>query len=747
MDAAFLAGTELFRDLPRADLEELAGYFEVVEFGADEILIRQGDPGDFMYLILSGCIRVVAVGKNREETLLADLGPGQTAGELALWTGGPRTATICTAIPSRLAKLTREDFDRFGRNHPKAVRAIDRVISALLRRGQIASALRSSDLFGNLEPSALREIEAELEPTLVRSGDTLFSRGECGDALYIVVTGLLEVRGDRDGEPCILAQLGRGETVGEMAVLDDTERSATVVAIRDSHLAKLSRDGFARLLRKHPEAVLSLVSRKLAARLRSGIAPSPSMRSLASIAAVAVSSGVPLDRFCDSLADSLSAHGRTLCLSSARFDAYAGKPGLAESAENEAADSRVIELLGNLETEYRYVIYQADDSDSAWTARCLRQCDRILMVGDAGSDPRSGVGAAVVWRALDAPIRRRASLVLLHRNAGEEPSGTREWLSDRRIGRHYHIRLDSTADFGRLARYITGRAVGLVLGGGAARGFGHVGVIRAIREAGIPIDMVGGTSAGSFMAVACALEYDDERTLQANVGAWEASLSDVTLPVVSFLSGRNAARYGLNLLRDKQFEDLWLPCYCISANLSRARVQVHDRGSVVRSLMATSRIPALLPPILWDGDLLVDGGIINNVPVDVMRAYPECGVVIASDVSPACEPLENSEFGDWVSGWYAFMQLAKPAKRRQRYPNMFRVLLRTTELGGAAHKRQVVGAADLYLTPPMADFKMTAYKRAREMADIAYAYAVPTIREWLASCDCARLLVRPPEGA
>ncbi len=735
---SFLSSAEIFREIPEPALRELAARLELIDLQAGETLIRQGDAGDCMYLIVSGRVQVVNIDPAHEEKVLAELGPGQSIGELALWTGDLRSSTVRTTSIARVAKLTREDLNYFAKNHPEAVEAIDRFVGIRLRKNRLSVALHVSKLFGDLGAATLRDLEAELELVWIEGGTTLFRQGEAGDALYLVVSGSLQVLLETAGEePRAVGQFGHGETIGEMALLEGEPRNATVLALRDSQVARLPREGFERLISRH-QALLVVIARKLVARLREQSAGSPRRPPSTTVIAVAPATiGFPLDEFCAQLAEALSTHGRTLSLGSAGLDAYVGKPGAAQTSERAAGHGRIMELLGKMEAEHRYVIYQADASDSLWTRRCLRQCDHVVIAADAAEDPRADAPVHLE-RALSERTGRSASLVLLHRDATRLPTGTKAWLSGRTVDQHYHVRPDSRADFDRVARCLTGRAVGLVLGGGGARGLGHLGVVRALREAGIPIDIVGGTSMGSIMAAGCALEYDYQRMLKSNLDGWAALVKDKTLPIISFFTGYAISKVLYDELGETQIEDLWIPFFCVSANLTRARVDIHRRGPLVKAMLASARVPGLYPPIISNGDLLVDGGIINNVPVDIMRGSPGCGTVIASDVSPAYDPTEISDYGIGISGWKVLMERLKPSSKRQRLPGFFSVLMRTMEFGGASYKSQNIGAADLYLTPPMETFGMGEYKRATEMAEVGYRYSSEKIADWLASSPAPR---------
>ena len=158
-----------------------------------------------------------------------------------------------------------------------------------------------------------------------RRGNHAFRQGDAGDSLYLVVSGRLRVSvGLADEDARVVTELGCGETVGEMALIDGEPRRATVVATRDSHLARLSKDAFERLFSRRPE-LLAVIARKLVSRLRSqdrvpGTPPSSTI-----LAVAPASPGTPIQEFCARLASTLSTHGPTLLLGSVLLEPTWGK--------------------------------------------------------------------------------------------------------------------------------------------------------------------------------------------------------------------------------------------------------------------------------------------------------------------------------------------------------------------------------------------------------------------------------------
>jgi predicted acylesterase/phospholipase RssA len=267
-------------------------------------------------------------------------------------------------------------------------------------------------------------------------------------------------------------------------------------------------------------------------------------------------------------------------------------------------------------------VYEADAFDSEWTARCLLQADLVLFVASSRDDCAEASSRAADLSRVGEVSGKSRILVILHNGRGAPPKRTREWTQRIPAARHFHVRTDVQQDFARLARFLNDRSVGLALGGGFARGVGHIGVIRAMRELDIPIDMVGGTSIGAIIAAQCALEWNCQQMLDITCRrSAEALEGDYTLPVVSFLTGRKISRVMTSIGGNMDIEDMWLPFFCISASLTRGEMKVHSSGNAALGAIASTRAPGLFPPVTWDHELLVDGGLVNMVPSDVMREF------------------------------------------------------------------------------------------------------------------------------
>lgn len=595
----------------------------------------------------------------------------------------------------------------------------------------LAQFLASTELFAELPTEVLVEWLGRATRVHLPGGEVLMRQGDAADGLYVVVSGRLRVcveddRGHRQG----IGEVGRGECVGEMALLTEEKRSATVLAIRDTDLLQFSNDEFDWLLERHPRTMMQL-ARLIVTRFRHTIRSRPGKRTLSNIAVVPLNAEVPLDAFTDRLVAAFGRFGRTQCLTAERVDRHFGEAVAQESPED-PNNHALLHWLHAQEIDHTFVLYVADHRGSNWTQRCLRQADRILLVARA-ADPHIPEKQPLVGNGGRDTVLARRELVLLH-EAERAPRNTAAWLDQWPVHQHHHVRLEADADFARLVRLLTGRGVGLVLGGGGARGFAHVGVIRALEEAGIPIDIVGGTSMGAVVAAACAMGWDHATIAEKAVAVCgkPAALFDFTPPMVALFAGRKITRTLKRELGKVRIEDLPRKFFCISSNLTRAQAMVHRRGPLWRAVRTSIALPGVIPPMCEDGEVLVDGGVLNNLPVNVMAQLCEDGPIIAVDVSGGEAEKHYCTTGATLSGWRVLWRRLWPLVKPVRVPSIVDILVRTASLSSEHLRDQMLlnNQIDLYLEPPVEPFGILELDAAEGIMEAGYAYARRAIERW-----------------
>lgn len=559
-------------------------------------------------------------------------------------------------------------------------------------------------------------------------------QGEDGDCMYIVLHGRLRATArQEDGKMLEVGEIGPGECVGEMSILAKEKRTASVHTIRDTELLRISKEGADRLIEKHPAAMVK-VARILVSRLKQTIQTSRSVHSVTAISIFPASENVPLSKFSEKLEMELSVYGSTFILNGQNWKEVLTDRTAPSSGpkNNEDAFNLIGERYKAIESQYRYIIFESETDWSYWTKLCARQADLIFLVGMGASEP---VEKELVNRLFvhdERQLTPKKSLVLLHPNKSQKPTGTRKWLSKMDLDAHYHICLDSKADFQRLARFLTGNAVGLVLGGGGARGLAHIGAVRALQEEGVSIDFIGATSMGTVIGSQLAMGWDWKRMEEENRRIFMKSgrLHDFTIPVISLLEGQRFNRVFLPIYKDLLIEDLYYNFFCVSFNLTRAEPVVHRSGPLATAIKASCAVPGIFPPVLYDGELLVDGGVYNNLPVEIMNERLD-GTIIGIDVSPTIDMRaqadQNGNFhyhswGGSPSPMRVLLDMLNPFKKRDAFPTITDILLRTVNAQSIRMIKEQKKYISLYLCPPVGQLGHSEWKKFDQFVETGYRY-------------------------
>lgn len=565
-------------------------------------------------------------------------------------------------------------------------------------------------------------------------GQWLFRQDEVGDSLYLLVRGRLRVWRDvpesAGEEDILLGEISPGESVGEVGLLTGHPRSAGVRAIRDSLLVRVDRQGFEAMAARNPSLVLKLAA-SVADRLRQNIAPGAAgSHPFKTIAILPLDDSPRVDAFCRALIASLGAQGRVVDLHRDNL-AVSGAPKTSLGPE-ERVDGDLKQWIADQELAADHLVFHCDVGASRWSSFCLRQADLVLRVAEAGADPRQRAWEREldIWNARSQGGSRQA-LALLQGNADQAITGTLEWLKARELDFHLHVRADRPDDLERIVRIVSGRGIGLVLGAGAARGFAHLGVYRALKEAGVPIDWVGGSSIGAIMAASIAFDWTPQHCQDIARAAFVAGrpFSDYTLPLVSLLSGKRMRR----LLREHlpgTIEDLPIPFFCLSSNLASGQVNLHQRGLLWTALASSAALPGVLPPTVHEAQLAIDGSVLNSLPVDVMQAMPVARI-IAVDLSSRKD--FQLDYDRIPSGWRLLLARFGSKRKRLRIPSLATLILKSTEIGSVARVREMSARADLLITPPVNRFSMMDVSRFDKVVAAGYQQTREQLPGWLAT--------------
>ncbi|XP_047533767.1 neuropathy target esterase sws isoform X5 [Vanessa atalanta] len=734
-----LKGNVQVRDLP-------AGTYIMKEESHKLYYSVKGEPEivqdvALVYLLSGALLVSQKVAEGEGEVHMFTAYPGEVEGGLAVLTGEPSFFSIRAKHFSRIGLLSKTTVYSIMRERPSVVLHI---ANTVVRR---------------LSPF-VRQVDFALDWVFLESGRAVYRQDEESGSTFIVLSGRLRsVITHPNGKKELVGEYGKGDLVGIVEMVTQTRRSTTVMAVRDSELAKLPEGLFNAIKLRFPVVVTRLIN-LLGHRIlgswqkpTAGLGGAAAMESRASqhnfstVAVVPVSDDVPLTAFTYELYHSLCAIGPTVRLTS---DVIRKLLGLTIMDPNN--EYRLSSWLAQQEDKHKVALYQCDPSLTQWTQRCIRQADCILIVALGDKQPSIGKIEKEIERLA---IRTQKELVLLHREGGPNPSGTVHWLNMRTwVSQHHHVRcphrmftrksqyriselyskvLMSEAsvhsDFSRLARWLTGTAVGLVLGGGGARGAAHVGMIRAIQEAGIPIDMVGGVSIGAFMGALWCMERNittvtqKAREWSKKMTQWGKQLLDLTYPATSMFSGKQFNATIKTTYGEVHIEDLWLPYFTVTTDISSSCMRVHRHGSLWRYIRASMSLSGYMPPLCdpVDGHLLLDGGYVNNLPADVMRSLG-AKHILAIDVGSQ-DDTDLTNYGDDLSGWWLLWKRWNPFTTPVKVPNLPDIQSR---LAYVSCNRQLeeVKKSDYceYIRPPIDAYKTLQFGSFDEIREVGYRH-------------------------
>jgi NTE family protein len=564
--------------------------------------------------------------------------------------------------------------------------------------------LRGFPLLADVGEAALRRLLSEANWFGLPGGMLLKRDGENDRALFLVVTGSLGVFvDDEKGGKRLVAHIPAGETVGEMSLISgEDSHSAQLVALRDTELLRISPEGFESLIARHPLVMMNLM-RVLVKRLQETTQRPADVARPKTFAMIPLQEGLGDEPIARRIASVLVQMGSKAAV----LD--------ANSAEQSA------EWFNAFEAAHDVVFYRGDAPDSAWTQLCLRQADRILLLAESDKP--------LPLRPLDLPaFKERATglpqLLLLHRSGRADELPEHFALRSGLFESHHHVRAHNMDDIRRLARFISGRAVGLVLAGGGARGFAHIGVIKALIEAKVPFDHLGGTSMGGIIAAGIALEWNLDELIarMRDVFVKSNPLSDYTIPLIALVRGKKVS----NLLRehfgDVRIEEMPRPFFCVSSDLTSGRIHVHRAGPLWRALRASVALPGILPPVTHHGHLLVDGGVMNNLPVDVMSQHAT-GPIIASDVTGELDiRVTDERYGERPWWWLVW-------QRMRGTPSILSILMRSGTVGSEAQRRLVRDQVNYLFEPPLPDIGLRDWKKFDQAVAEGYEHAISVIEK------------------
>ena len=590
----------------------------------------------------------------------------------------------------------------------------------------VVPALASIKFLEDVPKRALRAAGKEARWFSVPAGWPLFRAGEMSESIFFVLSGSFGAfKAMRDGRSEFMGHIRAGEPVGEMAMFqggidlngdgapETVPHTSSVYALRDSEVLEISRKGFQRLSSAEPE-ILTAIIRLILSRLREG--NQRNRRTAPKVfALVATSPTIDLDLRADALQESLKRLGV--------------KSRIVNEVEGDEKPSTFFDML---EAENDVVILVSTMGDNAWYRLSMRQADRIWVVARADAKPSYPLFPE---ERSPAQSLKLVDVLLLHHGSERKACRPADWLRASGGARVFHWHQIAGEHCDRLARTIAGRSVGIVFSGGGARAYAHIGVVKAMRELGIPIDFTGGASMGAVVAGCVAMGWDDAEIEHRIRKAFVDSnpLGDWNIPVVGMVKGHRVDARLKEHFGEAEIGDLEMPFFAVSTNLTDGAYRIHRQGLLRRALRATISLPGILPPVIDNGEVLVDGAVLNNFPTDVMRELQR-GFVVGCDVARAPQGLDASEFvnAPGFFGWVAKHGLSSA-------PPIAGLLMRSATVSVNPNAgRELV---DVLVLPELQDIELRDWKAYDQAVEAGYAAAMTALKQSDLKENCCALVV------
>ena len=703
--------SELSRLLMDADLNPLQLYMQRITLSDGDVLFRKGEPGDKVFVLTEGKVKVIIDEGNQGPTI-RELEAYSLIGEMAFLTGAPRTATVQAIGDCDLQYIATDKLMDMIESYPEAFKQVFTIASN--RYDFIYFLEHIPPFLGELHTDTVNDLYPGSKRIHLERGQFLVKEGDRCDGWYLVTNGRLAAPGtDRIYE--------EGDSLGEEEMLFNHPHTHSLVAVSDAEVIRISPQSFEALW-NYPDLIRRLFKNtihKLALPVEDRTTVTHQVMAVGTLGAK-----LPLAEIIPRMAKLFGQKRNVLYLDPQVVRNLLNVPESAFRNDEHLAWMRIRSWYTQTVPAYTYIVFAFDAEYPAWNKFCRSNADTLVAVTDAALQPAEN---QEWFEYKETPLPQDRWLVLVHPEETVIPTDTRRWLKHYGSPKHLHIVGSGDAELLRLMRMVTGTAIGVVFGGGTAKGFAHFGVMNAIQEVGIPVDLVGGTSIGSAVGAMYAMRLSPEQIQKINQTLLDLNpFRDFAVPRTALLKSRRFEQLARSSFGDVRIEDCWLHYFCCSTDLTTAEQIVHEDGDLWRATMASGALPMVIPPVIEESHVLVDGGLLNNVPADLMMQKTQ-GPVIAINVAPL-EDFKAQEEAEPVRR--PLLERVKSPIQLKGNPGIMDILVQSLVVSSHHKLRSTIDDIDLYLEPPVGHFGMTRFDAMDEMAQIGYDYAMPLLTEF-----------------
>jgi len=586
--------------------------------------------------------------------------------------------------------------------------------------------LKSCKVFSSLDDAILIKLLGKFKKIYLNRNKILFRQGELSDSLFLLVSGKIAVFITTEkNETLLINEVLPGSIIGELTALSREPRSTTAKAVKRTILLQLSSEDFVEICKQFNSVSLEVINTTLR-HSRDIIKLMSDKGSIKKhIAIIPANNKIDLKIFHESILKHKNNCQDVVFL--------------YDSEENPINVKNLSELhhyIDQLDRENKTVVYVINSYHSALSTICFgyERVDMIYVVGTDDSDPMLSLETR---KKIDSnKYKIKPELILLHANIQGFPKHTIKWLKLINFNLHHHIRIVNENDWQRLLRFITGNAVGVVFGGGGLRCWAHLGALRALMKLNIPIDAIGGSSAGAIVAAYYAMRQSLQDPLDlrelSKLTRQSISLKNLTWPSASLFNGKHYTQKLQEIFKKVRIENLWIPCFCISTNLAKNKQIISRKGSLWKIIRSSTAVPLVLPPVVIKGQLYIDGGLLNNLPVDIMKKMLlNRGKVIAIELTRANEDINYYKFPTILPFFMTMLAKFKLINKDFKFPYLIDTFLKSLLAGSSAKQEENAALADVLIAPDLSKFSFLGVSKSDEdqLIKIGYKEAFKQIKK------------------
>lgn len=583
--------------------------------------------------------------------------------------------------------------------------------------------LKKTFLFDSLSPAELKEVSKLCSPSVFRQGELICRQGEKNDRLYIIGFGQVKVSIiDEQKNERPLSFLSSGNSFGEMSLITGEPASANVTAVIDTDMYVIEKANFEKIISRHPSVPLKinyLLSQRLKEtnldlkKLETGFtllcSPKelsrplfPASLSLAGALAEKFNQKVILLLFLNDTGrpeiEKLINHSLSKKEENENFTIYQSNKNLSIGLMTRQGECRRSQIdssfLGKLFSEYDQVLAATCYEETATQPAIFSQAKKTISLLPVNEDSQR-----YQWSKKDPAKTSDTAIAFIEEGANIEEAA--RGFRSRFHGPLFTLcRSESfsvpSSGILRAARFIMNKSIGVVLGGGGARGFAHIGVMKALQKNRLEPDAFCGSSMGGIVASFYAMGLSTEEAVKtiSYHAKKKGNKFDFQFPLRSLIKGKKLKNMAKEVYGERKIEDLLHQLYLVCADLVSGEEVVLEKGDLKTAVFASCDLPGVMPPVKLNGQYLVDGGVLNKVPVSVLK---ERGIqhVIAVNVTPK-----------------------KDVSFAKSEPHILKIITRSMDLVNYKLSYAEIGTLDLLIQPHLGDFEFFGFKDIDGIIDV-----------------------------